>query len=68
MKSCKNCKWSEPYFRGLLCHWVEKNSVPALPAYLQIVGTKLAGLESCYPKQIDNNDYGEKCRVFEEGE
>ena len=67
MKHCDNCKWSEKYFRGLLCHWIEKNSIGKLPAYLQIVGDPqyFCGIESCFPKMIDENDYAEHCDCFE---
>jgi hypothetical protein len=68
MRSCKNCKYSAPYFRGLLCYWVEDHIHRLdLPPYLQIVGTLYEGLEGCYPKQIDETDYGNVCSVYEEG-
>lgn len=64
MKHCSDCKWSSEYFRGLLCHWVEKNreNLPNLPAYLNLDMASFAG---CFPKQIDKTDYGEVCAVFE---
>jgi hypothetical protein len=72
MRSCKDCIHSEPYFRGLLCHWVERNSDKLnLPAYLSIQGEtrySYCGLECCYPRQIDEKDYGAICQVFESKE
>jgi hypothetical protein len=65
MNKCEDCKFSEPYFRGLLCHWIEKRGVPNIPAYLKIVGISYSGLESCYPFQLDSADYGDKCCCFE---
>ena len=64
MSHCKNCRWSEPYFRGLLCRWVENHDLPKLPPYLKIAGTGFAGLESSYPWMLDQQDYP-NCRVFE---
>lgn len=68
MKKCANCKFSEKYFRGLLCHYIEEKGAPALPAYLTIVGAEFApnGLSGCYPRMIDEKDYAEYCRVYEE--
>lgn len=61
MKHCKDCKWSETYFRGLLCHWTERNRIMPLPAYLaNQIDTSL-----CYPYQLDGKDLAERCLVFD---
>lgn len=64
MTHCKDCKWSEEYFRGLRCYYIYKNGAPKLPAYLRITGYGFAGLDCAYPWDIDQNDYP-NCSVFE---
>jgi hypothetical protein len=46
---------------------VEENDLPKLPAYLYIREFGFASRPmDCWPKQIDETCYAERCQVYEE--